>query len=461
MVLPLLGSFLAQSILPGMVGSASILAQPLVAGAIGSGVGSLLQGDSLEEAIGSGFGSYFGGKLLGSLGAAGQGAAATNVQNNANIVNDAALKTATAKNVLGQNMKTSPAGEGLFGAPTMNVVAEPVNIFKPPAGTGMSDATKMALQQGAANVVANPMIAAGSALGSMAGQAMMAPPPDIEVGERDLRRREAQPVERNVNFPIAGYNPGVDPEYNYGFVNPGANQIQLQYLKDGGLARYKNPSMMGMSAELSDGGIMALAEGGQPRNRFEQMMAYLRSLREKEGEDSNESEGMSIAEMINFGGDYRPVKKAEGGSMDMPNEKDVIVNAVNAVKGNMGEENAQIALAMFVQVYGEEALSDLVDDVRDGEYDDVGGKADGMVEGGGDGMSDSVPATIDGEQDLLVSKDEYVIDAPTVAMIGNGSSDAGAEKLDNMREEVRKAATGSRMQPKQINATGIMSAALA
>ena len=42
-----------------------------------------------------------------------------------------------------------------------------------------------------------------------------------------------------------------------------------------------------------------------------------------------------------------------------------------------------------------------------GEYDNIGGKADGMVEGGGDGMSDSVPATIDGKQDLLVSKDEY------------------------------------------------------
>ena len=75
-------------------------------------------------------------------------------------------------------------------------------------------------------------------------------------------------------------------------------------------------------------------------------------------------------------------------------------------------------------------------------------------------MSDSVPATIDGQEDLLVSKDEYVVDAPTVAMIGNGSSDAGAKKLDKMREEVRKAATGSRIQPKQIDAEGIMGAAL-
>ena len=143
-----------------------------------------------------------------------------------------------------------------------------------------------------------------------------------------------------------------------------------------------------------------------------------------------------------------------------PNEKDLIINAVNAVKGNMDEQTASIALAQFVQKYGEEALKELVQDVQEGEYDNIGGKAEGMIDGGGDGMSDSVPATIDGEQDLLISKDEYVIDAPTVAMIGNGSSDAGAEKLDNMRKEVRKAATGSSMQPKEIDAEGIMGKAL-
>ena len=47
MVLPLLGSFLGSAILPGMFGSLS----PLAAGAIGSGLGSLLQGDDLDEAI--------------------------------------------------------------------------------------------------------------------------------------------------------------------------------------------------------------------------------------------------------------------------------------------------------------------------------------------------------------------------------------------------------------------------
>ena len=41
---------------------------PLAAGAIGSGIGSLLQGDDLDEAIGTGLTSFMGGKLLGGFG---------------------------------------------------------------------------------------------------------------------------------------------------------------------------------------------------------------------------------------------------------------------------------------------------------------------------------------------------------------------------------------------------------
>ena len=56
------------------------------------------------------------------------------------------------------------------------------------------------------------------------------------------------------------------------------------------------------------------------------------------------------------------------------NEKDVIVNAVNAIKGNMPEEQAAIALAMFVEEYGEDALREAYQDVLKGEYDNIGGK---------------------------------------------------------------------------------------
>ena len=69
MVLPLLGSFLGSALLPSLAGTGAtaMLANPVVAGAFGSGIGSLLQGDSFEEALGTGLTSYFGGKLLGGL----------------------------------------------------------------------------------------------------------------------------------------------------------------------------------------------------------------------------------------------------------------------------------------------------------------------------------------------------------------------------------------------------------
>ena len=59
----------------------------------------------------------------------------------------------------------------------------------------------------------------------------------------------------------------------------------------------------------------------EPRNRFEMIMAYLRSLtdNEEELEELKEKEP-SIAELINFGGKYR--KKSEGGLLDEGGEVD-------------------------------------------------------------------------------------------------------------------------------------------
>ena len=51
------------------------------------------------------------------------------------------------------------------------------------------------------------------------------------------------------------------------------------------------------------------------------------------------------------------------------------------------------------------------------------------VKGAGDGQSDDIPA--------MLADGEYVIDAETVAQLGNGSSDAGAKALDKMRESIR------------------------
>ena len=51
------------------------------------------------------------------------------------------------------------------------------------------------------------------------------------------------------------------------------------------------------------------------------------------------------------------------------------------------------------------------------------------VHGEGDGQSDDIPA--------MLADGEYVIDAETVAQIGNGSTKAGAQALDKFREGIR------------------------
>jgi hypothetical protein len=72
------------------------------------------------------------------------------------------------------------------------------------------------------------------------------------------------------------------------------------------------------------------------------------------------------------------------------------------------------------------------------------------LDGRGDGMSDSIPATIEGRQPALLSKDEFVVPADVVSHLGNGSSEAGADKLYQMLDKVRQARTGTKKQGKQI-----------
>jgi len=72
---------------------------------------------------------------------------------------------------------------------------------------------------------------------------------------------------------------------------------------------------------------------------------------------------------------------------------------------------------------------------------------EGMVKGRGDGMSDSIPFTIEGTQPAILSRDEYVLPADIVSMMGNGSSDAGAEKIDTFINDFRVQKYGRGEQP--------------
>jgi hypothetical protein len=74
----------------------------------------------------------------------------------------------------------------------------------------------------------------------------------------------------------------------------------------------------------------------------------------------------------------------------------------------------------------------------------------GYLDGQGDGMSDSIPATIEGKQPARLADGEFVVPADVVSHLGNGSSKAGSKRLYAMLDKVRHARTGNKKQGKQI-----------
>jgi hypothetical protein len=66
-------------------------------------------------------------------------------------------------------------------------------------------------------------------------------------------------------------------------------------------------------------------------------------------------------------------------------------------------------------------------------------------------MSDNIPAMIGRKQPARLADGEFVIPADVVSHLGNGSTEAGAKRLHEMMNNVRKARTGNPKQGKQIN----------
>ena len=83
-----------------------------------------------------------------------------------------------------------------------------------------------------------------------------------------------------------------------------------------------------------------------------------------------------------------------------------------------------------------------------------------LLQGPGDGMSDSIPAVIKGArpQRAALAQGEFVVPADVVSHLGNGSTDAGSKRLYAMMDKVRHARTGSKKQGRQINPAKFMPA---
>jgi len=122
----------------------------------------------------------------------------------------------------------------------------------------------------------------------------------------------------------------------------------------------------------------------------------------------------------------QPVYAAKGGSLDMKDGGFVVPADVVSHLGN-GDTDA--GLAVLANKTGARP-----------------------IKGKGDGMSDSIRASINRTQPARVASGEAYIDREQVAQLGNGDQKRGSKKLYAMMDKVRKARTGTAKQGRQINA---------
>jgi hypothetical protein len=88
----------------------------------------------------------------------------------------------------------------------------------------------------------------------------------------------------------------------------------------------------------------------------------------------------------------------------------------------------------------------------------AGGGTPRFLSGGGDGMSDDIPAVIGDKQPARLADGEFVIPADVVSHLGNGSSKAGAKRLYEMMDKIRSERTGTKKQAPAIKPSKFMPA---
>tara|TARA_R100001377_G_scaffold71534_2_gene47164 strand:- start:685 stop:1875 length:1191 start_codon:yes stop_codon:yes gene_type:complete len=126
----------------------------------------------------------------------------------------------------------------------------------------------------------------------------------------------------------------------------------------------------------------------------------------------------------------------------------IVVEAVAAITGNHPEPEK--AIMQFVNIYGEEALVALRDEIiAEASSEQRQASGLGALSGPGTGLSDDIPAEVQQgglSEPAALSVGEQVVPADVVAMLGDGSTEAGSKRLDGMVDEVRMQKTGTKQQ---------------
>ena len=152
------------------------------------------------------------------------------------------------------------------------------------------------------------------------------------------------------------------------------------------------------------------------------------------------------------------ISKMKTGRMTELQNDPLTVQVVQFLLGNISDDSV---IAAFVDKYGPEIFRELRRGVLASIEPDA--QTEGMIKGSLEGgMADdifgSIGDTSRNGQRVALSQDEYVVPADAVSMLGDGSSDAGAKKLDEMLDRIRLDKTGTTTQAKEINDSKVLPA---
>lgn len=172
----------------------------------------------------------------------------------------------------------------------------------------------------------------------------------------------------------------------------------------------------------------------------------------KKGRGGYKSEG-KLRKLMAEGGEFESMPMNETAEA---NGQLLIERAVQAISGQLSEEESSAIIASFVDQFGPEAFQILREKVL--EEIVPGSQKQGEIIGAGGGMDDMVPGMIGNSQPVAVSPGEYIIPADVVSGLGDGSTDAGVGELDQMLDRVRQERTGTLRQPAPMSIGGVLPA---
>lgn len=440
MVLPLLFSFG----LPALAGTGALgatlagMSAPVLSG-LGAGLGSFLQSGDIGKGVQTGLTAVLGGKLLGGLGGALGG-------------------QQTATNAL----STSSPMTAVLAAPAKESILQPVlgdTLTKTMAAPGMMESALIG------SSVASALDYKAPEMKKKSDEEIPDPRPKIRVAKRKpdnfqgefdyfdyydpddyvqyARGGGLMSIGMLHNNPMAGLQNSLMAAINQNAqskVGPFVQKVENDARAEFGDEIFQS-QQMSLQPKVPDAFLMQ----GRPHLQAQLDQARLGGMeRDVQPMNAEPGKGAGLSQVVRpqpmdlSRGIFRSaLGYAEGGEVEEMNEKDVILESILAIKGMKSEAEAQMILGKFLSEYGEDALRDLVDSVQSGEYDETVARfaegEKGMVRGPGDGSGedDKVPATLDNQQDVLLTEGEFVIRKPTTDAL---TKEYGGGFLDRINE---------------------------